>query len=149
MDAAVASLRHRLGREPREEEIAEAMDLSVPAYEKALEQLRTLEVGSVRQLDAPTPDGTPLIELCIDGSEDAVAQLERKELKLHLARAIEGLPERERQILAMYYQEELTLAEIGDVIGVCESRVSQLRSLAISRLRTLLRTSLGMPEARA
>jgi RNA polymerase sigma factor for flagellar operon FliA len=149
MDAAVASLRHRLGREPREEEIAEAMDLSVPAYEKALEQLRTLEVGSVRQLDAPTPDGTPLIELCIDGSEDAEAQLERKELKLHLARAIEGLPERERQILAMYYQEELTLAEIGDVIGVCESRVSQLRSLAISRLRTLLRTSLGMPEARA
>jgi RNA polymerase sigma factor for flagellar operon FliA len=149
MDAAVASLLHRLGREPREEEIAQAMDLSVPAYEKALEQLRTLEVGSVRQLDAPTPDGTPLIELCIDGSEDAVAQLERKELKLHLARAIEGLPERERQILAMYYQEELTLAEIGDVIGVCESRVSQLRSLAISRLRTLLRTSLGMPEARA
>jgi RNA polymerase sigma factor for flagellar operon FliA len=149
MDAAVASLRHRLGREPREEEIAQAMDLSVPAYEKALEQLRTLEVGSVRQLDAPTPDGTPLIELCIDGSEDAVAQLERKELKVHLARAIEELPERERQILAMYYQEELTLAEIGDVIGVCESRVSQLRSLAISRLRTLLRTSLGMPEARA
>jgi RNA polymerase sigma factor for flagellar operon FliA len=149
MDAAVASLRHRLGREPREEEIAQAMDLSVPAYEKALEQLRTLEVGSVRQLDAPTPDGTPLIELCIDGSEDAVAQLERKELKVHLARAIEELPERERQILAMYYQEELTLAEIGDVIGVCESRVSQLRSLAVSRLRTLLRTSLGMPEARA
>ena len=112
-------------------------------------QLRTLEVGSVRQLDAPTPDGTPLIELCIDASEDAVAQLERKELKVHLARAIEELPERERQILAMYYQEELTLAEIGEVIGVCESRVSQLRSLAISRLRTLLRSSLGMAEARA
>jgi RNA polymerase sigma factor for flagellar operon FliA len=149
MDAAIASLRHRLGREPHEEEIAEAMDLSVPAYEKALEQLRTLEVGSVRQLDAPTPDGTPLIELCIDASDDAVTQLERKELKLHLARAIAELPERERQILAMYYQEELTLAEIGEVIGVCESRVSQLRSLAVSRLRTLLRTSLDMPEATA
>jgi len=144
MDAAIASLRHRFGREPREEEIADAMDLSVPAYEKALEQLRTLEVGSVRQLDAPTPDGTPLIELCIDASEDAVTQLERKELKTHLAQAIEELPERERQILALYYQEELTLAEIGEVIGVCESRVSQLRSLAISRLRTLLRRSLGV-----
>jgi RNA polymerase sigma factor for flagellar operon FliA len=153
MDTAIASLRHRLGREPREEEIADAMDLamdlSVPAYEKALEQLRTLEVGSVRQLDAPTPDGTPLIELCIDAAEDAVTQLERKELKAHLARAIEELPERERQILALYYQEELTLAEIGEVIGVCESRVSQLRSLAISRLRTLLRQSLGLAEARA
>jgi len=149
MDAAMASLRHRLGREPREEEIADAMDLSVPAYEKALEQLRTLDVGSVRQLDAPTPDGTPLIELCIDASEDAVAQLERKELKRHLAKAIEELPERERHILALYYQEELTLAEIGEVIGVCESRVSQLRSLAIARLRSLLRRSLGLAEMRA
>jgi RNA polymerase sigma factor for flagellar operon FliA len=149
MDSALGSLRHRLGREPREAEIADAMDLSLGAYEKALEQLRTLEVGSVRQLDAPTPDGTPLIELCIDGGEDAVAQLERKELKLHLARAIAQLPERERQILALYYQEELTLAEIGEVIGVCESRVSQLRSLAISRLRTLLREALGLVEARS
>ena len=149
MDAAIATLRHRFGREPKEEEIADAMDLSIEAYEKAVDQLRTLEIGSVRQLDAPTPDGTPLIELCIDHSESAVAQLERKELKQHLARAIEVLPERERQILALYYQEELTLAEIGEVIGVCESRVSQLRSLAVSRLRTLLRMSLGLQETRA
>ena len=148
MDAAVASLRHRLGREPKEAEIADAMDLSLEAYEKALEQLRTLEVGSIRQLDAPTPDGVPLIELCIDPSENAVVQLERKELKAHLASAIQELPERERHILALYYQEELTLAEIGEVIGVCESRVSQLRSLAVARLRTRLRSSLGLVEAR-
>jgi RNA polymerase sigma factor for flagellar operon FliA len=146
VDSAVTTLRHRLGREPKELEIADAMDLSVPAYEKALEQLRTLEIGSVRRLDAPAPDGTPLIELCIDPSESAVTQLERKELKQHVATAIEELPKRERQILALYYQEELTLAEIGEVIGVCESRVSQLRSLAISRLRTLLRGSLGLQE---
>jgi RNA polymerase sigma factor for flagellar operon FliA len=146
MDAAIATLRHRLGREPKEEEIADAMDLSIEAYEKALEQLRTLEIGSIRQLDAPTPDGTPLIELCIDPSESAVAQLERQELKEHLASAIQELPERERHILALYYQEELTLAEIGEVIGVCESRVSQLRSLAVSRLRTRLRSSLGLAE---
>ena len=149
MDSAIATLRHRLGREPKEEEIADAMDLSVEAYEKALEQLRTLEIGSVRQLDAPAPDGTPLIELCIDPSESAVSQLERKELKQHLADAIQELPERERHILALYYQEELTLAEIGEVIGVCESRVSQLRSLAITRLRSLLRRSLGLAEIRA
>ena len=62
----------------------------------------------------------------------------------HLAQAIEQLPERERQILALYFEEELTLAEIGEVIGVGESRVSQLRSLALSRLRTLLRESLGL-----
>ncbi len=63
-------------------------------------------------------------------------------------KAIEQLPERERQILALYYEEELTLAEIGEVIGVGESRVSQLRSLALSRLRTLLRESLGAGAAR-
>jgi RNA polymerase sigma factor for flagellar operon FliA len=146
MDAAIATLRHRLGREPKEEEIADAMDLSIAAYEKALEQLRTLEIGSVRQLDSPTPDGTPLIELCIDPSENAVAQLERQELKEHVANAIQELPERERHILALYYHEELTLAEIAEVIGVSESRVSQLRSLAVSRLRTRLRTSLGLEE---
>src|SRR4030095_4070945 len=137
------------GREPREDEIADAMDLSVPAYEKALEQLRTLAGGSVRQLAAAAPDGTPLIELCIDASEDAVTQLEQKELKTHLARAIEELPERERQILALYYQEELTLAEIGEVIGVCEARGRQVRSLAISQPRALLRLSLGPAARRA
>ena len=56
------------------------------------------------------------------------------------------MPERERHVLALYYEEELTMAEIGEVIGVSESRVSQLRSLALSRLRSRLRKSLGLPE---
>lgn len=149
MDSAVATLRHTLGREPEETEIAAAMELSPREYDKALEQLRTLEIGSLRQLEAPAPDGTSLLELCVDPGEGVFAQLERKELREHLARAIEQLPERERQILALYYEQELTLAEIGEVIGVCESRVCQLRSLALSRLRTALRTSLGIPEKRA
>jgi RNA polymerase sigma factor for flagellar operon FliA len=148
MDSTVASLRHTLGREPEEAEIASAMDLSPQEYDKALEQLRTLEIGSLRQLEAPAPDGTSLLELCVDPSEGVVAQLERKELREHLARAIEQLPERERHILALYYEQELTLAEIGQVIGVGESRVCQLRSLALSRLRTALRASLGIPEKR-
>jgi RNA polymerase sigma factor for flagellar operon FliA len=113
-------------------------------YEKTLEQLRMLDVGAIRSLDAPNEDGTSRIEMCIDPSEGIATQLERKELKVHLARAIEQLPERERQILALYFEEELTLAEIGQVIGVGESRVSQLRTLALSRLRTLLRQSLGL-----
>ena len=146
MDSAVANLRHTLGREPEEAEIASAMDLSPKEYDKALEQLRTLEIGSLRQLEAPAPDGTSLLELCVDPGEGVFAQLERKELREHLARAIEQLPERERQILALYYEQELTLAEIGEVIGVGESRVCQLRSLALSRLRTALRASLGIPE---
>jgi RNA polymerase sigma factor for flagellar operon FliA len=147
VDTAIAGLRQRLKREPTEREVAEAMNLSVDDYGKVFEQLRTLEVGSIRQLDAPTPDGGSLLELCVDQGEGAVAQLERKELRQHLARAIQELPERERHIIALYYEQELTLAEIGEVIGVGESRVCQLRSLAISRLRTTLRASLGLEEA--
>ena len=147
MDSAVARLRHELKREPSEPEIAKALNLSEEEYDKSLEQLRLLEVGSLRQLESSGPDGTPLLELCVDPSEGVVSQIERAELREHLARAIQELPERERHILALYYQEELTLAEIGEVIGVCESRVSQLRTLAISRLRTTLRTMLGDKEA--
>ncbi len=147
MDSAVARLRHELGREPEEAEVAKALDLSPAEFDRSVEQLRMLEVGSLRQLESAGPDGTPLLELCVDTSEGVISQIERAELREHLARAIQELPERERQILALYYQEELTLAEIGEVIGVCESRVSQLRTLAISRLRTLLRTALGAEEA--
>jgi RNA polymerase sigma factor FliA len=146
VDSAVASERARLGREPEEQEIASALGMTVAQYERALEQLRTLELAAARELDAPTADGTPLLEFCVDPGETAVQTIERKELRAHLAQAIGNLPERERQILALYYEEELTLAEIGEVIGVCESRVCQLRGLAVTRLRTMLRESLGLPE---
>jgi RNA polymerase sigma factor FliA len=94
-------------------------------------------------IDATGEDGTPLLELCLDPEEGPDVQLERTELKRHLANALMELPERERHILALYYEEEMTMAEIGAVIGVCESRVSQLRSLALSRLRTSLKKTLG------
>ena len=97
----------------------------------------------MRQLDATGEDGTPLLELCLDPEEGPDVQLERTELKRLLAKALLELPERERHILALYYEEEMTMAEIGAVIGVCESRVSQLRSLALSRLRGSLRGTLG------
>jgi RNA polymerase sigma factor FliA len=144
VDGAIASCRRKLGREPEEGEIATEMSLSQKEYDRVLEQLRTLDVGAIRSLDAPSEDGTSQLEMCIDPGEGAVTQLERKELREHLARAIQELPERERQILSLYFQEEMTLAEIGQVIGVGESRVSQLRSLALSRLRSALRQSLGL-----
>jgi RNA polymerase sigma factor for flagellar operon FliA len=148
VDGAVAALRRRLGREPDEPEIATEMGLSEPAYQKTLEQLRTLGLGAARSLDAPAEDGSSLVDLCVDPGDGPARQVERKELRAHLARAIERLPERERHILALYFEEELTMAEIGAVIGVGESRVSQLRSLALSRLRTMLQESLGLQGGR-
>ncbi len=148
LDQAIARLRHELSREPNDEEIAAAMNLSEAEYEKVLDQVRSLELGAMRQLDATNQDGLSLIELCIDPEEGPETRLERAELREHLAKALVALPDRERQILALYYEEELTMAEIGAVIGVCESRVSQLRSLALSRLRVSLRESLGLPVKR-
>jgi RNA polymerase sigma factor for flagellar operon FliA len=142
VDAAVARLRHELGREPQEDEVASALHLSPAQYERALEDLRTLEVAAIRQLETTSDDGETLLDVAIDPGEGAAVQLERKELRQQLATALATLPDRERQILALSYEEELTLAEIGQVLGVSESRVCQLRSLAISRLRTTLRDSL-------
>lgn len=146
LDSGLAEARRSLGREPEPHEAAAFLKMTPEEYDHALEQVRVLELGTLRQLDATGPDGHSLLELCIDPGEAPDARLVRNELRAHLAAAIQRLPERERQILALYYEEELTLAEIGDVIGVCESRVSQLRSLALSRLRGLLRASLGVAE---
>jgi RNA polymerase sigma factor for flagellar operon FliA len=148
LDTAMAQARHGLEREPAAEDVAAILKMSIEDYERALEQVRALEVGAVRQLDEVGPDGHSLLELCIDPGEAPDARLARRELQAHLAAAIQQLPDRERQILALYYEEELTLAEVGEVIGVGESRVSQLRSLALSRLRTLLRDAIGVPEVR-
>jgi RNA polymerase sigma factor for flagellar operon FliA len=142
LDAALGRLRHELRREPTEAEIAQAMGLSEVECGRTLEQLRVLEVGAVRPIDDPAQPGGSVLELCLDPGDGPELLLQRAELTRLLARAIQDLPERERHVLAMYYQEEMTLAEIGAVIGVGESRVSQLRSLAISRLRTLLRALL-------
>jgi RNA polymerase sigma factor for flagellar operon FliA len=148
MDQALARLSHDLHREPTEDEIASALNLTPAAYGRALEQLRSLELGAVRPIDDGNgEDG--LLVLCFDPDEGPELRLQRAELREHLVRAIQQLPARERRILSMYYQQEMTLAQIGQVIGVGESRVSQLRSLAISRLRTWLRETLRLQERAA
>lgn len=138
VEGALASLRRSLGREPEETEIAAALNMTQPEYEHALEQLRTLDVGAMRSLEQETESGASRLELIADDGESVLAQIERKELRAHLASAIKDLPERERNILAMYFEEEMTMSEIGAVIGISESRVSQLRSLAFSRLRATM-----------
>lgn len=148
LEQVIARLRHTLGREPEEAEIAEEMRLTPDEYARTLDDVRRLDVCALQPLDATTPGGTSLLDIAIDPDDDPHVQLERAELKRHLALAIEALPDRERRILTLYYGEELTMAEVGAVIGVCESRVSQLRSLAVSRLRATLRATLPIGAAR-
>lgn len=147
MDGTVARLRHELGREPQEKEIAGALNVSDVEYGRILDQLKTAELATIRQ--ATSEDGTNSLEVAIDPGEGPYARLERQELREFLAEAITELPERERHILALYYHEELTLAEIGEVIGVGESRVSQLRTQAIGRLRSRLATRMQHPGTTA
>jgi RNA polymerase sigma factor for flagellar operon FliA len=137
VDAAINALRNQLKREPDAEEIAGALGVSEAEYDKMLDQLRCADLATVRQATSDA-DGCSILELVVDTAEGPHAALERGELRAHLAKAIVQLPERERHILALYYEEEMTLAEIGAVIGVGESRVSQLRTQAIARLRSML-----------
>lgn len=139
VDSTLAQLRHDLQREPREDEVASALAISETEYDRVLDQLRSADLAIVKRSSA---DGRDELEVAVDPDEGPHAHLERSELRAMLADAITELPDRERQILAMYYHEEMTLAEIGEVIGVGESRVSQLRTQAIARLRSSLGVTL-------
>ena len=143
---AIGRLRQSLGREPEPSEIAAAMQVPIETYERMLDEVRTAEVGAARGMD-DGGDAIPLVELAIDPEVGPYVQLERRELRLRLAEALTHLPERERLILSLSYIQELTLAEIGRVLGVGESRVSQLRTQAVLRLRSLLRPWAAAAEA--
>ena len=145
-EEVTARLRQTLGREPESEEIAAAMGVSIDDYTHLLDEIRTIEVAVARPSHS---DGEPtsLIDLVIDSGSGQQVQLERAELRQHLARALRQLPERERQVLSLSYVQELTLSEIGKVFGVGESRVSQIRTQAILRLRSLLRPALATKES--
>jgi RNA polymerase sigma factor for flagellar operon FliA len=117
--------------------------MTMPEYGRTLEQLRTLDICAMRSLEQESENGMSRLELLADDGESVLADIERKELHQHLTQAIEQLPSRERSILAMYFDDNMTLAEIGAVIGVSESRISQLRSMAFTRLRASLNESLA------
>ena len=146
LDGSIVRLRHQLGREPSEKEIADALGLNAEQFAHVLDQVRRLDVATVRQTDREG-DERSIMELCVDTGLGADVRLERAELRQHLAAAISQLPKREQQILFMYYGRELTLAEVGAVIGLTESRVSQLRALAVSRVRATLQASLRLEGA--
>ena len=106
-----------------------------------LDQLRSAELATIRQ-PPPATAAAPSKSRSTRPTGPQRAARAAGAARAALAEAIGELPERERQILALYYDEELTLAEIGEVIGVGESRVSQLRTQAIARLRALLGAAL-------
>jgi RNA polymerase sigma factor for flagellar operon FliA len=148
VEEAIRCLTHRLGRPPAENEIAQEMGIKLEEYQQLLGELKGLEIGS---LDAERSEDSGDQELShVAGSpeDDPLFQCLKGERRQRLIDAIEGLPEKEKMVLSLYYYEELTMKEIGLTLGVVESRVSQIRSSAVVRLRAALGGDMSKKPAR-
>ncbi|WP_371324723.1 RNA polymerase sigma factor FliA [Dechloromonas sp. ZY10] len=134
VESAILALEHQLGRSPSEGEIAEQLNISLPQYQKTLQEARGHQLVYLE--DFRGEDDSDYLEHHLsDDAIDPAGIFENKSLRQQLTSAIDQLPERERLLMALYYEEELNLREIGAILGVTESRVCQLHSQAVSRLR--------------
>ena len=136
IEAAIASAEQRLKHTPYEEDIAGELGISIEEYHEWLVEIRGLNVASLEY--AGNDQGKDLLHYLPDEGELPSEVVERAELERLLAATIGGIPEIERTVLSLYYQEELTLREIAEVVNLHESRISQLKSQAILRLRGAL-----------
>jgi RNA polymerase sigma factor for flagellar operon FliA len=135
-------LEHRLQRAPTDEEMAVELDMSVEDFQDALLQISNSSVAALDELwtvsDASGDQVSLLDTLQDPDAPDPAQVMDMTDLKDRVADAIGRLPEREKLVVALYYYENLTLREIGEVLGVTESRVSQLHTKAVLRLRSRL-----------
>lgn len=145
IEAAISQLEHAHGRAPSEGELAAVLGMSLVDYQKTLQDARGHQLVYLE--DFAGEDGTDFLERHLsDDDADPASILEDRDLRSTLAAAIGGLPERERLMMALYYEQDLNLREIGEVMGVTESRVCQLHTQAIARLRSQIAGEL--PPAR-
>lgn len=141
IEQAYIVLENELKRLPNDDEVAGHIGVSVKEFQDILARLSYTSVVSFEELwvGGDRDEGQSAIGTIRDESaEDPVAMFESEEVKGILAGAIDRLPEREKTVIALYYYEGLTLKEIGQILGVTESRVSQLHTKAVLRLRARL-----------
>ena len=138
IEKAMANLRTRLGREPEDAEIAKEMGVDLEYYYQKLKKVGGVNLLS---LDEISQDGiTPRYDTRSNEKRSPWDDLKIKETKQVIAKAIMALTQKEQTVMALYYYEELTLKEIAHVLSLTESRISQIHSKAIIRLRTKLKT---------
>src|SRR5271163_844484 len=143
VEEAIRSVTQRVGRAPSEQEIAKEMELTLAEYQLLLGDLKGLEIGSLHMERSEDSGDEELAYVPGSTEDDPLFRCLKGEMKQRLADAIDELPEKERMVLTLYYYEELTMKEIGLTLGVVESRVSQIHSSAVLRLRTALASLRG------
>jgi RNA polymerase sigma factor for flagellar operon FliA len=146
VEGAIQTLEHRLGRAPTEGEIAKELKMTLEAFQGLLQEIQGCQLLYVEDFSADGEGDNPFLDRHASeargergGDEDPLAQLLESGFRHQLVDAIGELPERDRLLLNLYYEEELNLREIGAILEVSQSRVCQLHSQAISRLRTKLK----------
>ncbi|WP_104524980.1 RNA polymerase sigma factor WhiG [Blastococcus atacamensis] len=139
-ERTVAELEAKYRRTPTDEEVADAMEMDVDDIRKFLGQLSLVNVVALDELLTDDDGGAPRLGDTLQDTTalDPQAMAEHGEARQLLARAVEQLPEREKVVVSLYYFEGLTLADIGRVLGVTESRICQLHTKAVLHLRTKL-----------
>jgi RNA polymerase sigma factor for flagellar operon FliA len=151
IERGIAELENKLLRPPTDEEIAAHLGISEQEFQDSLTQISRSSVAALDELwtiSSSDGDTISLIDTLQDpNADDPSAEMTRTELREALATSIGKLPEREKTVITLYYYEELTLREIGEVLGVTESRVSQLHTKAILRLKARLQGSLERVSA--
>ena len=137
---AVVSLERRLGREPDESEIAGALGCSLDQYRQLLQEVSHLGLISLNRGSDQDETGSELQDTIEDKTvKSPPQQVEARALVKEIARHLQSLSEKERQVISLYYYEELSQKEIAQVLGLTEGRISQLHSQALIKLRAKLR----------
>ena len=138
VEAMIAKLEQKKGRAPTEAELAKALDMTLADYQHLLQEARGYQIVSYEDFSADEEDSF-LDRHAVGSDGDPLEVLEERGLREALVAGIDSLPEREKMVMGMYYEQELNLREIGEVLGVSESRVCQIHTQAIARLRVKLR----------
>jgi len=137
LEQAILECKARLGRDPGETEIAAELNIGLEELQRLLGDLRGLDIGSL-QTDSADANGKEAIQIPTGVEVDPYYQTLHSERAALLEKSIGELPPRQRQVLALYHFKELTMKEIGRALGIGESRVSQIHTAALLRLRTHL-----------
>ena len=136
MEKACVGLEQRLGRDPTEEEIAAELDVEMDEFHKLLDEIKGISFLPENIHDVIRENRES--HMLSSGSDDLFDAAYRKEIRDHLAEAITGLSEKEQLVLSLYYYEEATMKEIGAALGYTESRISQIHTKAVLKLKTKL-----------